>query len=123
MSGSIRAGIAVLPDEIDGAFIILGDMPLIQSATLEALKGQFIRNQGHKIVYPTYQGQQGHPVLFPARFFPTLLELTGDQGAKSLLTTYSPEVLAVPVDSPEILMDCDTREDYSQILSSIDKRG
>ncbi|MFC1583287.1 NTP transferase domain-containing protein [Candidatus Neomarinimicrobiota bacterium] len=123
MSGSIRVGIEAFPDDINGAFIILGDMPLLQSATLETLKDRFLRNQGHKIVYPTYQGQQGHPVLFPARFFPALLELTGDQGAKSLLTTFSSEVIDVAVDSREILIDCDTREDYSQILSSIDKRG
>jgi molybdenum cofactor cytidylyltransferase len=122
MSGYIRVGIEALPANTDGAFIILGDMPLLPPATLEILKDRFTRNQGHSIVYPTYQGQQGHPVLFPARFFPALLELAGDQGAKSLLTTFSSEVIDVAVDSPEILMDCDTREDYSQILSSIDKR-
>jgi molybdenum cofactor cytidylyltransferase len=122
MSGSIKVGITALPDHTDGAFIILGDMPLLQPVTLETLKDRFVRNQGHKIVYPTYQGHQGHPVLFPARFFPTLLELTGDQGAKSLLTTFPSEVIEVAVGSPEILMDCDTPEDYSQILSSIDKR-
>ncbi|MFC1618903.1 NTP transferase domain-containing protein [Candidatus Neomarinimicrobiota bacterium] len=122
MSGSIRVGIATLPNDIDGAFIILGDMPLLQPITLETLKDRFLVSQGHNIVYPTFKGQQGHPVLFPARFFPALLELTGDQGAKSLLTTFSSEVIDVAVDSPEILMDCDTREDYSQILSSIDKR-
>lgn len=120
MSGSIRVGIDALPDDIDGALIILGDMPLLQPITLEALKNRFILNQGQNIIYPTYRGQQGHPVLFPARFFPTLLELTGDQGAKALLSTFSAEVIEVAVGSREILIDCDTREDYSRILSLID---
>lgn len=122
MSGSIRIGISVLPEDSDGALIMLGDMPLLQPSTLAILKNRFILNQGHNIVYPTYKGQQGHPVLFPARFFPTLLDLSGDQGAKQLLTTFSSEVTEVAIDSPEIVMDCDTAEDYSRILSLIESR-
>lgn len=122
MSGSLKAGIAALPAATDGVCILLGDMPLIQPATIETLKARFLRNRDH-IVYPTFQERQGHPVFFPARFFPALLDLKGDQGAKSLLSTFTADVIEVTVDSQEILLDCDTREDYSRLLSLVENRS
>lgn len=121
MSGSIRIGIAALPPDTEAAGVMLGDMPLLQPATLEALQAQSFQNRD-SIVHPAFKGQQGHPVIFPARFFPDLLDLKGDQGAKALLSTYAADVIEVAVDSPEILMDCDTNEDYSRILSLLENR-
>ena len=122
MSGSIRAGIAALPSDTEAACIMLGDMPLLQPAILETLKSRYLRDHD-RIVYPTFKGQQGHPVFFPARFFPALLDLQGNQGAKSLLSSFAEDVVAVAVDFPEIVMDCDTREDYSRLLSLAENRS
>lgn len=120
LAGSLKAGVAALPAPIDGALIALADMPLLQAATLLTLKDRFTAAGGERIIYPTCEGRQGNPVLFPARFFPDLLGLQGDQGAKGLLRKYAADTLAVPIDSREVLLDCDTEEDYNRILALLD---
>ncbi len=121
LAGTLRAGISALPDAVDGALIMLGDMPLVKASTLQALKTSFIAGGGERIVYPTCEGQQGNPVLFPARFFDDLLNLQGDRGAKELLKKHAADTVAVPVKSREVLQDCDSEEDYARILSLLEE--
>ncbi len=81
----------------------------------------FIAAGGERIVYPTCEGRQGNPVLFPARFFDDLLNLQGDRGAKELLKKHAADTVAVPVESREVLQDCDSEEDYARILSLLEE--
>lgn len=121
LSSSLRAGIAALPKGTRGAAIMLGDMPLLQVATLEALKDCFKAQGGEKIVYPTYHGQQGNPVFFPRRLFPELRALQGDMGARKLLRDLDiNDAVAVPVATHEVLEDCDTDDDYTHILALLE---
>ncbi|MFB0515119.1 MAG: NTP transferase domain-containing protein [Candidatus Neomarinimicrobiota bacterium] len=122
LSSSIKVGIRSLPENLAGALLMLADMPLVQVATLINLKKRFLAGDGTKIVFPTYGKRQGNPVLFPARLFPELLELEGERGAKSLLRKYAADAVPVPVQSDEVLMDCDTPEDYRRILSRIEQQ-
>jgi len=117
LAGSLRAGISALPGTVNGALIMLGDMPLVKASTFQALKTSFIAGEGERIVYPTCEGRQGNPVLFPTRFFDDLLNLQGDRGAKELLEKHAADTVAVPVKSREVLQDCDSEEDYARILS------
>jgi molybdenum cofactor cytidylyltransferase len=55
----------------------------------------------------------GTPVLFSKRFFPELMELTGDVGAKSLVRKYMNE--AAFVSFPKGDIDIDTIEDYMKV--------
>lgn len=117
LASSLRTGIAALSGTVDGALIMLGDMPLVQERTLQALRMAFITAGCDQIVYPTYRDQQGNPVLFPARFFGDILKLRGHWGAKELLKKYASETVAVAVESDDILLDIDSEEDYGRILS------
>ncbi|MQY62963.1 MAG: NTP transferase domain-containing protein [Calditrichaeota bacterium] len=121
LAGSLRTGIAALPGAVDGALIMLGDMPLVKASTIQALKTSFIAAGGERIVYPTCEGRQGNPVLFPARFFDDLLNLQGDRGAKELLKKHAADTVAVPVESREVLQDCDSEEDYARTLSLLEE--
>lgn len=121
LSSSVRAGIAALPPGIRGAAIMLGDMPLLQVATLQALKDCFEAQGCEKIVYPTYQGRQGNPVFFPRSLFPELRALQGDMGARKLLRHMdTDEAISVPVATSEVLEDCDTDDDYTHILALLE---
>lgn len=121
LASSLRAGISALPGAVDGALIMLGDMPLVKASTLQALKISFTAGGCRQIIYPTCEGQQGNPVLFPARFFDDLLNLQGDRGAKELLKKHAADTVAVPVKSREVLLDCDSEEDYARILSLLEE--
>jgi len=112
MGTSIAAGIAALGKDIEGAFVVPGDMPRLTSDLFLCLAAAFEESRRQAIVFPANAaGEQRNPVLWPRRFFPELMTLSGPKGAKALLKARSSECLAVPVEDPAILEDIDTQED------------
>jgi len=116
MSGSLRAGIAALPADIDGAVICLGDMPRVTAALIDRLIDAFDPDAGRAICVPVYRGKRGNPVLWAARFFPEIDRLTGDVGARHLLAAHDSAVFEVACDDDSVLIDVDTPE----ILARLD---
>jgi molybdenum cofactor cytidylyltransferase len=113
LSASLRTGLKALPPNTDGALIILGDMPEIQSGDLKALSGAFTDNQ--TICVPVRHGRRGNPVLWGAHYFPEMVGLTGAVGAKPLMAKFSEHVIEVPVESDGIFADVDTPSDLARL--------
>jgi len=107
MAASIRAGIRALPAEVAGVLICLGDMPWVSADTLIGLAARFAPAEGRSICRPVYDGRPGNPVLFARRYFPELLDLAGDRGAKAVLQAHVGDVCDCPVDDPGVLRDLD----------------
>jgi molybdenum cofactor cytidylyltransferase len=110
MAASIRAGVAALPDGLDGAILMLGDMPAIRPDTVDALIAAFDPPGGTTICVPEHEGTQGHPVLFARRFFGDLRDLHGDVGAKAILREHPDQIATVAVADDGITVDLDTPE-------------
>ncbi len=55
------------------------------------------------------RGVRGNPCIFPARFFPELLELQGDHGGNTVIRRHEEELLLVEAPEAE-LTDVDTPE-------------
>lgn len=111
ISTSIRAGIEACSLDISGAAIILGDMPAAAELLPELFK-QFAAADSQRIVFPaSTQGKQGHPVVWPRRFFSELQNLSGDSGAKSLISKYASDCRPMPIDGPEPFLDVDADAD------------
>ena len=119
MGKSINKAISSLPANIDGNMIVLGDMPLITVKTLNELKSVFLSNNGEKIIYAEYLGKQANPVIFPKKYFKEMLLLKGDNGCKDIISQNRKNTLGVSVDSSEVIFDCDTKGDYSDLVSKI----
>lgn len=119
MSRSIYKAISSLPRHIDGNMIVLGDMPLITVKTLNELKSVFLSNNGEKIIYAEYFGKQANPVIFPKKYFKEMLLLKGDNGCKDIISQNRKNAIGVSVDSSEVIFDCDTKGDYSDLVSKI----
>lgn len=83
MAASIRAGIASLADEGEGAFLFLGDMPLVPVALCEELTRLSL--QSGYAARPRMEGKPGHPVAFLRAAWPDLMLLWGDRGAGAVL--------------------------------------
>jgi molybdenum cofactor cytidylyltransferase len=68
--------------------------------------------RGADIAVPTYQGRRGNPVAFSRIHLSRLLQLSGDQGARSLLKAFP--VIEVDVDDAAIGRDIDFEADLAE---------
>jgi molybdenum cofactor cytidylyltransferase len=108
LSTSVKAGLAALPPEAEAAIVCLGDMPQVTSALIDRLIAAFDPEQNALVVLPTFLGKRGNPVLWSRRFFPELMALEGDVGARHLIGAYPEVVTEVPVEDSAAMVDIDT---------------
>lgn len=117
LSSSIRAGVSALPESVDGALILLGDMPGISNSLIDRLIGAFAPEEERLICVPTHNGMRGNPVLFGRRFFAALLALDGDIGARRVVTANERFLCEVEAGDDGPLIDIDTPGDLSDYAS------
>jgi molybdenum cofactor cytidylyltransferase len=108
LASSVKAGIAAVSKEIDGAVVCLGDMPMVSAGLLDDLIGAFAPDRGNLIVVPVSEGRRGNPVLWSRRFFQELMTLDGDIGARHLIAKHAEAVAEVPVEGDGAFLDIDT---------------
>lgn len=114
ISSSIKTGLSALSGENPGAVIImLCDQPLISSEILQKLGGVFVQT-GKPIVACEYENTFGVPALFARAFFPDLMNLSEDQGAKKIIEKYREQTEFVRC--PEAGTDVDTFDDYQNLV-------
>lgn len=92
MAASFRAGIHAIAN-YDAALVMLCDQPLVTAEHLQALLAKF---QPGVIVASDYGEALGPPCVFDRAYFPELLALTGDSGARKLLKKYPCRTVAFP---------------------------
>ena len=109
MGATLRTAVASLPADAAGAFVFLGDMPMIPAGVLVRLAETLAA--GAPAAAPAFAGQRGHPVLFSAELLPQLSVLTGDQGARDVLRRLGPRLALVETDDRGVLVDIDSPQD------------
>ena len=98
MASSIRAGIAVLPPEVEAVVIVLGDQPTVVPDVVRRVVDRWRdAPPGTLAVTTSYADGRGHPTLIGAELFHSLLSLTGDRGARDLLDSLGDAVASVEV--------------------------
>ncbi len=122
MSTSLRVGLAYLQTQVDAgianvdsALIMLGDQPLITSRILDMLIDIW-QTTGKRIIAPLYDGKRGNPTLFAASLFPELLEVSGDEGGRSVVERHRQELATVELGNAVANYDVDTWEAYQQVV-------
>ncbi len=95
LASSLISGIASLPADCDGALILLADMPQITTAMTDRMIEAHDEAADGAIIHATSQGKRGNPVLWPARYFDQLKELSGDVGARHLIAQNAEKVIEV----------------------------
>ena len=109
MGASLAAAIAAT-ESAQGWIVALGDMPLVDSRTIESILRALDRGAPMAAPYDR-SGRRGHPVGFACALRSELLELDGDVGARDLLARHAGMVERIVTDDPGIFVDIDTRED------------
>ena len=116
MSTSIIAGLILVNPRSQAVMLALADQPLVTSRTINQLIDAF-KNHDKGIAVPTHRGTRGHPVIFDIKYKAELLKLKGDIGGREIVKNHPDDVLEVPVDTPSVISDIDTQEDYQSHLS------
>src|SRR5271154_1074116 len=118
---SLKAGIGALPADADGVVVCLGDMPQVDAALIDRLIGAFDPAMGSLVVVPTIEGKRGNPVVWSRRFFPDLMTVEGDVGARHLIGRYTEVVAEVPLAGPAALTDVDTPEALEAVKAELER--
>jgi molybdenum cofactor cytidylyltransferase len=105
MGDSIAAAVRATPDA-NGWLMVLGDLPLVQAASLQAIAAAL---EHHDVVVPVYQGQRGHPVGFSVKCRDALMNLQGNQGAAPVRQAYP--AIEIIVNDIGVVTDIDTLAD------------
>ena len=113
LSTSLRTGLGAVPPDSNGALILLGDMPGVESSVLRALMAAF--TGAGAICVPVHQGRRGNPVLWGRDYFAEMMGLSGDVGAKHILALHQECVTEVAVESDGIFADVDTQDDLARL--------
>jgi molybdenum cofactor cytidylyltransferase len=96
----------------EGYVVALADMPFIRSSTIAAVRDAIA--EGASLAAPYFHTKRGHPVGISGRHAPLLQELTGDEGARSVLAAHAAELVKIPVGDPGVLRDIDRPEDLAR---------
>lgn len=106
MGHSLAAGAASLGDsQAQAVAILLGDMPWIAPQTLQQLADAA---SSSTILFPLFDDQRGHPVLFGREFWPALTQLSGDEGARVVVQAHRDRCVSLEVTDAGVLRDVDT---------------
>ena len=117
ISSSIKIGISSLPEDCDAAIIILGDMPDVTDKLINNLIKYFNPGIKRHIILPHYKSQLGNPVIISRRFFPEVLQLRGDSGAKNIIKKNLDYVYKLPQKNNASLLDIDTDQELITYLN------
>lgn len=110
MGASLACGVAAASDA-DGWIVALADMPWIAPATVALVADALM--SGAAIVATSRIGVRGHPVGFASSHYAALAALTGDEGAKSILSAHRDQLQLIEVDDDNVLRDVDTPGDLA----------
>lgn len=123
LSASLKAGIAAVPPECAAAIVCLGDMPLVTGRMIDRLLQMYDPDEGRLIVLPTFRGKQGNPMVWDRRFFPEILQITGDSGARFLVGKHADAVAEVEMADDAVLRDFDTTESLTTLPARMRPAG
>jgi molybdenum cofactor cytidylyltransferase len=121
LSTSLKAGVTRIQGEFPAAMFLLGDQPLVDADLIDLLLARFAESE-KPICVPTHRGVRGNPVLFASDFYPAILNLTGDRGARDLIAAHPDMVLTVEIPDPHVFLDIDRPEDVEPIARRLGSR-
>jgi molybdenum cofactor cytidylyltransferase len=117
MSSSIKAGLNSLPQQVEAMVILLGDQPEICEKSINKVVETYRMKNKPSVVQSVFlNNEKGHPVLFKRNVFPHLLMIEGDSGGKSVIQTFSKEVVYAEMNHMNF-PDVDTIKDYQRLIN------
>jgi len=111
MITSVQEGLRSIRGKSEAALIVLGDQPQIEPHTIKVITECYYSTRC-KIVVPSYQMHRGHPWLLKRTFWDEVLALKTTLTLRDYLNRHQDKIKYVNVNTPSIIQDLDTMEDY-----------
>ena len=115
MLDSLQIGMQRLPENADAFLIVLGDQPQIQGEVVQAILQEYTKT-GNSLIIPSYRMRRGHPWLVGETHWAGLRDLHSGQTMRDFIQQYQDQIHYLVVDTPSILEDMDTPEDYQRAV-------
>jgi len=109
MASSIKIGLKNLSKKTKAFFICLGDMPMVKKEIYNQLI-KYVENK--EIIIPTYNKQQGNPVLFSISMKDKIMNIEGDMGAKEILESNKDKILNLKMSQQGIIKNYNLIDDF-----------
>jgi molybdenum cofactor cytidylyltransferase len=116
MLSSVQCGFKHLPADFDAVLVFPGDQPFIEPDVINLIINTY-RETGKGIIIPVYGKKRGHPLLINCKYRDEINTLEEIEGLRSLSEMHQKDVFEVKTNSPGILKDFDTKEDYLNELN------
>jgi molybdenum cofactor cytidylyltransferase len=111
MAYSLQAGLLALSEEVEATLVALGDQPQIECKVVQAILAAYQQSKAALIV-PSYKMRRGHPWLIVRSLWPEVQTLPSGRTLRDVLNAQAEQINYLQVDTPSILQDLDTPEDY-----------
>lgn len=115
MSASLRAASRHISKDTGGVLVLPADMPDISHDDLARIVEAFADQGETSIIQATSaDGTPGHPVLFPADLARGFGDLSGDEGARSIVKANADRRVFVALPDNHAITDLDTPEAWAK---------
>ena len=113
MLGSLQAGLRAMGPEVQAILMALGDQPQMLENTVRLIVDVYAkRSLAVALIVPSYQMRRGHPWLVGRPLWDGILAMRSPKTSRDFLHEHAQVITYVDVDTPTILQDVDTPEDY-----------
>ena len=113
MLQSLQIGLACVPERAEAILIALGDQPQIEGDVIREIIAEYYKPSG-SIIIPSYLVRRGHPWLVQRMYWPEILALPAEASLRQFLNAHASEIHYLDVNTPTVLMDLDTPQDYEK---------
>jgi molybdenum cofactor cytidylyltransferase len=110
-SESVKAGLAALSDDVEAAAILLGDQPRVSADVIETTVHAWHDSRA-AVLRPRFGEVPGHPVIVARSEWQRWGRLSGDAGARTLISKSGVTYLGLEGPAPA---DVDEWDDYERV--------
>ena len=111
MLTSLQIGLREQKLSAEATLVCLGDQPQVEERSVQSVCEMFQKTKSNLIV-PSYNHRRGHPWLAARPLWDEILAMKSDQSPRDFLNAHANEIEYVELDTPTILQDLDTPQDY-----------
>lgn len=111
---SIQLALSHMNPDSAAAMIWPVDQPVVSVDVVRRLTQLFISSEP-KIAFPVHGDKNGHPAIFHRTLFQEFMEVSPEEGPRSILSRHKHATAVLTTDEPACIQDIDTPMDYQDL--------